>query len=239
MADRFSCIKHTHLYLEAQCNNFKFKIIVDTGAQSSVMEHTMSKLLDLWIDTSVKGEAEGVGKTKILGIVRNTHFQLGGLHVPIDFQIIENPCTDLVLLGLDFLHDHACKIDIIGRTITIDNVDYRFLNEYEVKKLAAPYDTKNEKITKLYREMINELPFDRQLPLKNILSQIAKNIIEHPLEEKYKSISVKHKVIEETIKVSPKFLPFLNNIGFVRRDDKLKFIEPVQTLVYAEKLLTA
>ena len=39
-------ISHTLLYLKAECNDLAFKILIDTGAQVSVMSESMAKLLN-------------------------------------------------------------------------------------------------------------------------------------------------------------------------------------------------
>ena len=232
-------ITHTLLYLKVQCNDYNFKIIVDTGAQLSVMSHEMAKLLNLSIDTRTKGEARGVGVTKILGIIHNCHLRIENIIIPIDFKVIENMDKYIVLLGLDFLYNHRCIIDLIGRVIKINDREFRLLNEIEVDQLTTPYDCRKENIKKLFDEMLKDVPVEKKNEVSETLIKIIKNIIENPSEDKYKNISTKNKLIEEMIGSNKNFIQFMQKIGFIHKENKLKFIDQISTLNFVKQIMTA
>lgn len=225
-------ISHTLLYLRAECNDIVFKIIIDTGAQTSVMAEYMAKLLNLNIDTRTKGIAKGVGTSKIFGTVYNCNIKLTDHVVPTNFRVIECPDQYVVILGLDFLYNQQCNINFVDRTITINNKVQKILNEIEVQNLEVPYNCKKEDIKKLFTEMINKLNTEKKQYTLELLKKIICNIIKNPTQDKYRTVNAESKDIKQAIDESADFIPFMKKIGFVVTENgkKLKFIENVDIL---------
>lgn len=135
-------ISYTLLHLEGQYNEFSFKLMLDSGAQVSIISTFMANLLGLTenIDRTMRGVAQGVGsETKILGCCYGVNIKINNNIFPINFKILDNELDKyLVILGLDFLNSNKCKIDFEGRTITINKEINKLLNEQEIDDLKIP-----------------------------------------------------------------------------------------------------
>ena len=71
----------TMLYLPLEINNSKFIALFDTGAQMTCMSMALCKAcgLDYMLDERSKGEARGVGTSKILGVIHAAQINVGGM----------------------------------------------------------------------------------------------------------------------------------------------------------------
>ncbi|ARF12243.1 pepsin-like aspartate protease [Klosneuvirus KNV1] len=234
-------ISHTLLYLKAEFNDLAFKILIDTGAQVSVMGDHMAKLLNLSIDTRMKRKAHGVGVANIIGMAYNCNLKLEeNFHVPINFNVMENDEQHLILLGLDFLNSHSCLINLVNRTIIINNKEFKLLNEIQVQELNTPYDCRKDHIKRLYKQMVSNINPEKRNEMIDILNKIMSNIIKNPSEDKYKNININNKVISDIIKENKDFIEFMKKIGFVMTNDhKLKFIENTKILDYTKTIMVA
>lgn len=234
-------ISHTLLFLKGECQDLAFKILIDTGAQVSVISDQMAKMLNLNVDTRMKRKAHGVGVANILGIAYNCDLKLeDNFHVPINFNVMENDDPHLILLGLDFLYSHHCTINLVNRTIIINNKEFRLLNEIEVQQLNTPYDSRKENIKKIYQHMVSNITPEKRNELQYTLNKILTNIIKNPSEDKYKNININNKIISEMINENKDFIEFMKKIGFVMTsENKLKFIEHYKILDYTKTILAA
>jgi len=89
------------------------EMLVDTGAQSSVMSAPLARQLQLIdkLDTRYQGVASGVGQARILGKICNVNCELGHVEFPMDFIVLEIP-DNLLLLGLDLMRRYKCIVDL-------------------------------------------------------------------------------------------------------------------------------
>uniref|UniRef100_A0A7S1ZM78 Peptidase A2 domain-containing protein n=1 Tax=Trieres chinensis TaxID=1514140 RepID=A0A7S1ZM78_TRICV len=89
------------------------EMMVDSGAQTSVMSTSLARMLGLMsnIDTREQGVAAGVGRARIIGRIRNIVCTLGNVEFDMDFMVLDVP-DKLMLLGLDQLRRFKCVIDL-------------------------------------------------------------------------------------------------------------------------------
>jgi len=212
-----SYIPHTLIYVLAQTNNMGFRIIIDTGAAISIMCESAAKTLkiDHMIDTRLKGKVVGVGNSNILGSITGCNIKIGdNLFVPANFRVMEDSFEKYtVILGLDFLTSHKCKLDFVDRTIEVDGQSIRFLNEIEVENLKEPYNV----VQKHLSDRLDTLKHTLQNKNDTIelFSKIANNIINNPTNDKFKTINTNGKMVQNLANDINPFLEFLKGLEFV------------------------
>lgn len=89
------------------------EMMVDTGAESSVISESLAKDLGLYqqIDRRAKGIAAGVGQARILGEIRNAVVTLGHVEFLMEFMVLQVP-QRLMLLGLDQMRKYKCIVNL-------------------------------------------------------------------------------------------------------------------------------
>lgn len=91
------------------------EMMVDSGAQSSVISITLAQQLGLVnrIDRSQRGIASGVGKANIVGRISNVICTLGAGHVEFNMDFIVLDVNEkILLLGLDLMRRYKCILDL-------------------------------------------------------------------------------------------------------------------------------
>jgi DNA damage-inducible protein 1 len=91
------------------------EMMVDSGAQSSVISITLAQQLGLVnrIDRSQRGVASGVGKANIVGRINNVICTLGAGHVEFNMDFIVLDVNEkILLLGLDLMRRYKCILDL-------------------------------------------------------------------------------------------------------------------------------
>lgn len=125
-----SFIKVDMLYIPCQINGIDMKAFIDTGAQMSIMSQDIAVIcgVDQIIDNKYKGEAIGVGKSKIIGKIHLLDIIVRGNILPCSFTILENNSLDLIL-GLDMLLSHGCILDLKQRKLIINDNEIEFIKK--------------------------------------------------------------------------------------------------------------
>ena len=108
------------LYISCKINGHEIAAFCDTGAQATIMSHTVAKAcgLDDYIDTRFAGTAVGVGTGTIRGRIHVCQMQIGDYYFPCSVTVMESPATGATgkempfLLGLDMMKRHTCLIDL-------------------------------------------------------------------------------------------------------------------------------
>ncbi|KAL3791083.1 hypothetical protein HJC23_012068 [Cyclotella cryptica] len=95
--------------------NITVEMLVDTGAQSSVLSMPLVKQLGLFncLDRRTVGVAAGVGRARICGRISNIVCAFGAGHVEFLMDFIVLDVSDpLVIIGLDQLRKYKCLVDM-------------------------------------------------------------------------------------------------------------------------------
>ena len=112
----FGSASSTHMCLiPCTIGNITVEMLVDTGAQSSIISTPLVMQLGLSnrLDRRYQGVAAGVGRAKISGRIRNVvcAFGDGNVEFLMDFMVLD--IEELfVIIGLDQLRKYKCLIDV-------------------------------------------------------------------------------------------------------------------------------
>lgn len=95
--------------------NISVEMLIDTGAQSSVLSMPIVRQLGLMnrLDRRYMGVAAGVGQARISGKISNVicSFGVGHVEFPMDFTVLDIN-DSLVILGLDQMRKYKCLVDM-------------------------------------------------------------------------------------------------------------------------------
>merc|ERR1711982_288262 len=94
-------------------NGVCMEMLVDTGAQSSVISYSLAQRLNITnnLDTSHQGVAAGVGRARIMGKLRDIACTIGHVEFAMDFMVLDVQ-DQLLLLGLDQMRKYKCIVDL-------------------------------------------------------------------------------------------------------------------------------
>lgn len=129
------------LFVPVRINGHLVKAFVDTGAQTTLINVPCAKRCDLMhlLDRSYSGVAYGVGTQRIIGRVHVANLQLGVKDfLPSSFNVVENEPLEM-MLGLDTLKRHRCKIDLDENALIIGSSGSRvpFLEGRDLPDLSG------------------------------------------------------------------------------------------------------
>ena len=138
------------IYVKATINNVNIKMLVDSGAQKSIIPRKIAILCNIehLIDKKCEGEVAGVGSIQsIVGKIHMVDFQLpinsnddqkvkiyGGFTVLDNGITIENEEIGIIF-GLDMLVSYGAQLDFQKRIMKINGYEFDFLKQEEVDKL--------------------------------------------------------------------------------------------------------
>jgi DNA damage-inducible protein 1 len=131
----------TMLYVPCTLNQIPLKAFVDSGAQKSFMSKATAEKCGLMrlVDKRMSGIAVGVGKQKILGRIHMALMNIGGMHIPMAFEVMEEQFMDIII-GLDQQKRHQMIIDLKDNCLTIGEMHVSFLPENEIPRQTSNAD---------------------------------------------------------------------------------------------------
>jgi len=93
--------------------NVCVEMMVDTGAQTSVMSLSLARQLGMEnrIDRRHMGIAAGVGRARIVGKLMGVICELGQVEFALNFAVLDIP-DKMLLLGLDLMRKYRCVVNL-------------------------------------------------------------------------------------------------------------------------------
>lgn len=120
-------------YVACEIADRAVEILVDTGAQCSVISMPLVRQLNLEsrLDSRQQGVAMGVGSAQILGHLRGIPVQMGHVEFSLDFSVL-GVDQSLLILGVDQMRRFKCVVDLDKQMLLFggrDGVEVPFLPE--------------------------------------------------------------------------------------------------------------
>ncbi|CAD7931429.1 unnamed protein product [Amoebophrya sp. A25] len=111
--------------------NMTVEMMVDTGAQSSVISRPLMEQLKLegLLNRRKQGVAAGVGTAKIMGHLERVPVTLGHVEFTLDFAVLD-VAESLLMLGIDQMRRFKCIVDLERDVLVFggrDGVEVPFL----------------------------------------------------------------------------------------------------------------
>ena len=136
------------LFINLEINKKKVVALVDTGAQSTIMSQDLCEKCDLFnlCDTRYSGIAQGVGTSRIIGVVHAAQMKIQNKVLMAKITVIENSSIGFIF-GLDNMRAHRCTIDLnkSGLIFPDIGVTAKFLSDGEIKKIKEEQAEADEK----------------------------------------------------------------------------------------------
>lgn len=113
-------LQQDFLHIQAMVNGKRTEILIDTGAQHSVMSTAWMKKTDLahLLDKRERGTCVGVGSAEIHGKVWRVPINLNMQRFNITVNVMDmDPEESPLILGLDFLTKYKCNVNVVARQL--------------------------------------------------------------------------------------------------------------------------
>lgn len=112
------------LHVACEMGNRAVEMMVDTGAQTSVISMPLVRTLGLEsrLDSRYQGMAAGVGTARILGKLRSVPVKIGHVEFALDFSVlgVDQP---LLLLGIDQMRRFRCVVNLEKECLIFGGAD--------------------------------------------------------------------------------------------------------------------
>ena len=131
------------------------------------------------LDRSYSGVAYGVGTQRIIGRVHVANLQMGAKDfLSSSFNVVENEPLEM-LLGLDTLKRHRCKIDLEENSLVIGSSGNRveFLEGRELPDLSGVANKEDEEQDAGLKDQREDVSQNRKDHFNDIIGQIGAAII--------------------------------------------------------------
>lgn len=130
------------LYVPVTINGFTFPLLVDTGAQKTILSPQLVEKFKIGhlIDRRFQGMAQGVGTGKMEGTIHNIDMEMQYMQCNASFVILDVGST-CGLLGLDWMRKHHVNVNLKLNGLEIptgyndETVLVKFMPDWEVKQM--------------------------------------------------------------------------------------------------------
>ena len=224
-----SCVRRSLYHIKATYQQFQFKIMVDSGAQNSIISYKMMQHLGLSgkLDKKRAGTAQGVGQAKIYGMIYDCQITIDNTTIDVNFHVMDTSLGDeyMVLFGLDILESHECIINFKTKTLTLSDTIIKFMNEAEINQHSTPLNLHHLQLQQYLDIINNALPLNKSEATKTLIKKIITNIIDHPRDNKYKSVNLNNKQVQECIIQHDVCMELVKYLGFSHVDGTLRYVQ--------------
>jgi len=110
-------------YIYGIINNIQLKLLIDTGATTSIIfKHTVNKLnLGNLVDTEEQSFLNGIGNELSLGRIWYIEIELNRYTYPMSFIVSNGRIADFdMIIGINFLKTYQTKIDFKTNSLIIN-----------------------------------------------------------------------------------------------------------------------
>lgn len=226
------------LLIAAEIGECEVEMLVDTGAQMSVISEPLANRLGLLsgLDTRRQGMATGVGQAKILGHVSNVQVKLGHVEFALTFAVLQQQ-TPLMLLGLDQLRLFKCLVDLEKNCLVFGGhggVEVSFVAGV-VGSVSSPADALLAQAGRAI-EIFQQRDRVAARAAMNTMKQILLNVLRNPSEAKYRCLRGTNMRLQREVYAHPEIVEMLKLAGFIRDEDSL-LLPPGTPLLAVRKLV--
>jgi len=129
------------LFVTCEIEQRLMYMLIDSGASTSAISYQMVQMLGLQshLNTSIYGQAQGIGSASIMGVLENVACQIGHVEFRLYFLVLSTNDPYLIL-GLDQMRRFKCLIDLETNHLVFggkDGVSVPFLAQELAEAAAA------------------------------------------------------------------------------------------------------
>mmetsp|Transcript_30188 Transcript_30188/g.54804 ORF Transcript_30188/g.54804 Transcript_30188/m.54804 type:complete len:303 (+) Transcript_30188:50-958(+) len=220
------------LYVSCEIGVHEVEMLVDTGAEMSVISEKLARQLGLLdrLDKSVTGMAQGVGKAKILGKLWDVPVKLSQVEFELSFSVLELERCEIIL-GLDLMRHFKCLVDLEKRCLIFGGsggVEVPFLASARGSSVIAAALVQGHRAADLLRRRD---PIAAPLALQT-LGKLLQNVATQPMEPKYRRLRGSSERLQQQVLAHPEAVEILRIAGFIAEGDHmvLPAAAPLQAL---------
>lgn len=226
------------LHVACEIGEHEIDMLVDTGAQMSVISEQLAAQLGLLsgLDRRFQGIANGVGQAKILGKVWDVPVKLGHIEFSLNFSVLSTQ-QHIILLGLDLMRQFKCLVDLERKCLIFgghDGVQVSFVPSAR-DTVSSPIDTVLAQGRRAAEALRSRDPMAASTAF-HTLSVVLKNIANHPNDPKYRRLRGNNQRLQREILAHPEVVELMRLIGFASDGEDLVF--PTGTPLTALRKLT-
>lgn len=204
------------LHVAAEIGESEVEMLVDTGAQMSVISEPLANQLGLLsrLDRSRPGIANGVGQAKIIGHVYDVPVKLGHVEFALNFSVLQMQ-QPLLLLGLDQMSHYRCLVDLDRRCLVFGGhggVDVPFVSSVS-GSVTSPMDAVLAQAYRAVELLKARLPVHAHTTLET-LGTLLRNISRHPTDLKYRRLKGSNERLQRQVLAHPEVVELLRLVGF-------------------------
>jgi predicted aspartyl protease len=204
------------LHVATEIGEHEIDMLVDTGAQMSVLSEPLAAQLGLLsrLDRRFQGMANGVGQAKILGKVFDVPVKLGHVEFSLNFSILSTQ-SHIILLGLDLLQQFKCMVDLERKCLVFggsEGVRVPFVSSSR-DVVTSPIDTVLAQGRRA-AEMLRARDPVAASTVFRTLGLVLKNIVRYPNENKYRRLHGNNERLQGEVLAHPEVVELLRLVGF-------------------------
>eukprot|EP00449_Zooxanthella_nutricula_P045310 CAMPEP_0198592078 /NCGR_PEP_ID=MMETSP1462-20131121/137684_1 /TAXON_ID=1333877 /ORGANISM="Brandtodinium nutriculum, Strain RCC3387" /LENGTH=303 /DNA_ID=CAMNT_0044323653 /DNA_START=1 /DNA_END=912 /DNA_ORIENTATION=+ len=230
------------LYVPCEVGAHVVEILVDTGAEMSVISESLARQLDLLgqLDARYRGTARGVGSASILGKIFGVPVKLGHVEFELDFSVLQTDNCQLIL-GLDQMRRCRCLIDLEKGALVFGGaggVEVPFLASAGGGRapISAPLAGGHRAAEALRVRDPNAAPVVFQT-----VGRLLRNILAHPADARYRRLRSSSLRLQREVFAHPEAVELLHLAGFVAEGTDLMLpseapLQPLKQLLAASFL---